>query len=117
MSKHMRTRRNGVDSGLRHSVEFADLLDPIYVTDVSTPSVEPGTVDPDMAFADRLVADMLVSTKVGSHAITVADEPEPQVEVAPEPEPMLVPVSRFADAGVDDDRLPLHAPTKRFRLR
>lgn len=101
MSKYLHVRRPVVDSDVRQTVEFAALLDPIRSTSVPQPALGAGAVDGEMAFADLLVADML--------------------DVAPTlyPAPIvpLGPLSRFADAGLDDDRLALRSPAKRFRRR
>jgi hypothetical protein len=73
------------------SVEFADLLDPISVrSDEPEPQVEPAAV------------------------VEEAEEVQPAVATADEVEPTVV-TSRFDGAGIDDDRLPRHAP-KRSRL-
>lgn len=90
-------RRNGSVGG--HSVEFGDLLDPIaaapapagpVVAPITVAQLDDGSaVDPEPDLAGR-----------HENPIDVTEPPT---------------VSRFADAGVDDDRLPLHVSTKRRR--
>ena len=129
MNLHLHVRRHVADIPAAQSIEFSDLLDPIGSTSSSTPFATPAPaptpvapiwgspVDADMAFADMLVEDVLVADT----ALVAAHDLESLlVEVpAADPEPLIEPVavSRFADAGVDDDRLPLNAAPKRFRLR
>ena len=123
----MHVRRHIAEADVPHAVEFADLLDPIRTTPFAAPLIAASTVaghavDADMAFADMLVSDLLEADLLEAdllEADTVeADQPGSTSEIVDEvvaPDPIVV--SRFADAGVDDDRLPLHAATKRFRLR
>ena len=128
----MHVRRHIAEADVPHAVEFADLLDPIRTTPFAAPLIAASTVaghavDADMAFADMLVSDMLVSDLLEADVLEAdlleadtveADQPGSTSEIVDEvvaPDPVVV--SRFADAGVDDDRLPLHAATKRFRLR
>jgi hypothetical protein len=111
VNRYTRLRRT-TDSRPTTAVEFADLLDPIYVAKLFHPSA-----DPEMAYADRLVADMIVATRADLVLLPEAAVPDPVLEVEPEPLAVVIPISRFADAGVDDDRLPLHVTAKRFRLR
>jgi hypothetical protein len=122
MSNHIHPRRRVVGTDLRHSVEFAELLDPIGTTTISRASTLAAEIDPDMAFADTLIAEMDVSETTDGDTVRLGDVSTPaEVESAIVPEDdvvqVQVPVSRFADAGIDDDRLPLHASTKRFHLR
>ena len=51
--------------------------------------------------------------------IRAAPVPVSPIGASPVAELVAVPVavSRFADAGADDDRLPLRTPTRRLRLR
>ncbi len=101
MGRNSRARRRVAAESVGTSIEFAELLDP-----VSGPP------------ASRVLVSVPVSVPV-----PVAIDTEPAVdpvEVAdlvtePEPEPALVAVSRFADSGIDDDRLPLHDTKKRSR--
>jgi hypothetical protein len=51
---------------------------------------------------------------IGGANVLVADPVEP-VAVEPADEP--APVSRFADAGLDDDRLPIRSTARRPRRR
>ena len=94
MNVRLPTRRHAVDAGSTPSVEFAELLDPVW----SAPVV------PEVAVAALPLVEVTV----------VADEPaiEPPVD---EPVDTSVATSRFADVGIDDDRLPLQTTTKRFR--
>jgi hypothetical protein len=75
------------------AVEFSELLDAI-------------TTVPVAATSHHLPADP---------AIDVPIEPHVTVESLVVEEPPQT--SRFADAGIDDDRLPLHASAKRNRRR
>jgi hypothetical protein len=91
------TRANRRDAS--GDVEFADLLDPISVRSRERePQVEPVVVVEDLE-------EIQVS-------VVAADEVEPTV--VDEVEPTVV-TSRFDGVGIDDDRLPRHAP-KRSRL-
>jgi hypothetical protein len=120
MSNHIHPRRRVVGTDLRHSVEFAELLDPIGVTTISRASTLAAEIDPDMAFADTLIAEMDVSETTDDDTVRLGDVSTPaeaESALVPEDDVVQVPVSRFADAGIDDDRLPLYAATKRFRLR
>jgi len=92
MRQHV--RRHIADTDVGQSVEFASLLDPIRTR-------------PD-------AADVVHAPE----AIEVPDPlPEGEVDRVIEPAVEVVAVSRFADIGIDDDRLPMHAAAKRFRLR
>ena len=93
MNVHLPTRRHTQDAETRPAVEFADLLDPVW----SAPVV----VD---------VPEVAAQTVLES-----AEEPITEPVVDPVVDPVTV--SRFADFGIDDDRLPQQATTKRFRHR
>ncbi len=103
MNVRLPTRRHAVDAGSTPSVEFAELLDPVW----SAPVV------PEVAVAALPLVEV-----TGVEATEVGVTDEPAIE-APVTDPVADPVatSRFADVGIDDDRLPLQTATKRFRRR
>lgn len=117
-------RRHAADA-LGDSIEFADLLDAIRsetVTavdaTVAAPSIEPvvaeAAVDLEpVVDLEPAVVEAAVEPLVEPFVEPIAEPPtaappaEPVPNVQPDPvvEPILV--SRFADADMDDDRLPL----------
>ncbi len=99
MNVRLPTRRHAVDAGSTPSVEFAELLDPVW----SAPVV------PEVAVAALPLVEV-----TGVEATEVGVTDEPAIE-APVTDPVAT--SRFADVGIDDDRLPLQTATKRFRRR
>lgn len=105
MGRNSRARRRVAAESVGTSIEFAELLDPVSGPPASRVLVSvpvsvpvPVAIDTEPAVDPVEVADLVT-------------EPEPE----PEPEPALVAVSRFADSGIDDDRLPLHDTKKRSR--
>lgn len=96
------------------SIEFADMLDRIQAPPVSadgTLSVAThanGAASPAEPELADLVMFPIVSKAEPEIAVPVPVVPEPVDQIG---EPSMA--SRFADAGIDDDRLPLPAP--RFR--
>ncbi|MEA3183990.1 MAG: hypothetical protein QOC57_2347 [Ilumatobacteraceae bacterium] len=84
------------------SIEFAELLDP----EVADPNV-----------ADLVMFPITRQPEVGGKvALDVAVEVEDEVTVTLPPHEDEPAVSRFAGAGIDDDRLPVRSPrARRFR--
>lgn len=81
------------------SVEFSELLDPIAIG----PQTAPEPVVP---------TDVDLVNPVDRHTEVAAELDGDTTAIAPVEPPQ---VSRFADAGIDDDRLPLRTSTKRRR--
>jgi outer membrane biosynthesis protein TonB len=118
MSNRNSASRRRASSGAGGSVEFADLLDPIVGTVLTI--IEPDPVpdlipipqpDPDPIPEPQPIPqpDPIPEPHPEPNPIPQPDPiPQPEPEPEPEPEPILIPaVSRFADAGLDDDRLPV----------
>lgn len=111
MGRNSRARRRVGAANVGTSIEFAELLDP-----VSGPPASPVLVSVPVSVPVPVSAPVAaaIDTEPDVDPVEVADlVPEPEPE--PEPEPALVAVSRFADSGIDDDRLPLHDTKKRSR--
>lgn len=100
MGRNPRARRRVAAASVGTSIEFAELLDP-----VSGPPARPVLVSVPVS-----VSVAAIDTEPAVDPVEVAD-----LVTEPEPEPALVAVSRFADSGIDDDRLPLHDTKKRSR--
>jgi hypothetical protein len=107
----------GRSTSTGNSIEFADMLDQIETPPVSTDGRHSvathandaaSPAEPELA---DLVMFPIVSKDGPEIAVAVPVVAEP-VEKADEPNT----ASRFADAGIDDDRLPLRAP-RFLRLR
>lgn len=97
MSRTTRAFRRNAAAHHGNSVEFAELLDAI------------GT-------ATILLADPVTPTVNDPAPIEPIHEPVP-VELAHEIVEEPMPVSRFADAGLDDDRLPVRSTARHGRRR
>jgi hypothetical protein len=98
MSRTTRAFRRNAATHHGGSVEFAELLDTIATTGlvadpVIPPTIEPPTIEPT--------------------AIAVATEPNAEIALVMVADPTHV--SRFADAGLDDDRLPMRSTARRSR--
>ncbi len=107
-------RSRGQAARTGNSIEFAGLLDRVQAPPVSadgTLSVAThanGGASPDEPELADLVMFPIVSKAEPEIAVPVPVVADPVEQIG---EPSMA--SRFADAGIDDDRLPLRAP--RFR--
>ncbi len=115
-----RRRRAPADSG--GSIEFAELLDPVVVTDAPC-SVEPDEPVEVIASVEAVERAEDVEVVEAVEVIEVIELSEP-VEALQEIQPVDVPLpapitthSRFADAGLNDDRLPVRKPKRRWLHR
>jgi hypothetical protein len=95
MSRTTRAFRRNATAHHGSCVEFAELLDTVVAATV-------------------LFADPVIPAAI-EPAIDVA--PEPHAEVALETAEEPPHVSRFADAGLDDDRLPMRSTARHSRRR
>lgn len=98
MSRTTRAFRRNAAAHHGSSVEFAELLDAIVTATVLVD-------EPDVPAA-------VVPAAVEPAAVEPV-ELEPAVELVDE----APPVSRFADAGLDDDRLPVRSTARHSRRR
>ncbi len=101
MGRNSRARRRVAAAGVGTSIEFAELLDP-----VSAPPAIPVPVSAPV----NVPVPAAIYTEPAVDPVVV-----PELVTEPMPEPALAAVSRFADSGIDDDRLPLHDTKKRPR--
>ena len=90
-----RTPRRRAPSDRGGSIEFAELLDPIFAP------MAPHAVD---------AVEVIEPVEV----VEVAEEAQPVDEPIPAP---AITQSRFADAGLDDNRLPVRPPKHRWLHR
>jgi hypothetical protein len=106
----MRRLNRGI--GSRHagnSMEFSDLLDAI------APQPAAAIAEPKAAIAD-LVMFRVPSRIDDTPASPIEPSIEPVVDPVVESSEEITVVSRFADNGIEDDLLPVRAPSRR-RLR
>lgn len=100
MSRTTRAFRRNAATHNGSSVEFAELLDAIVTTTVHVSNpVVPAEVEP--ASSER--ATEVASDIASDVAVGTVEEPTQ--------------VSRFADAGLDDDRLPMRSTARHSRRR
>jgi hypothetical protein len=111
--------RRGRVAATVDSIEFADLLDQIEVQPVTadgTPCAATHASGEELPVVSELADLVMFRVPPRSELEPVAAEPAEELHdesAGPVGEPSTV--SRFAAAGIDDDRLPLRAP--RFRRR
>jgi hypothetical protein len=106
-----RARRRRAPSANGGTIEFAELLDPIAPPTASA-TVEPAKPQEPVAPAVHMVEVVeveLSEVEAVDHVETVET-----VEPASGPGPAA---SRFADAGLDDNRLPMGKPRRRWLRR
>lgn len=115
MGRRSHSHRRHATADLGDSFEFADLLDPIRSDKVTVvghtvarPTIEPA-IEPVEAVAVEPAVEP-IGELIGEPTAdppTTAPSPEQPHEASAEPavEPILV--SRFADDGMNDDRLPV----------
>ena len=112
--KIARGQRVGSASRAEYCMEFSDLLDGIAEPVVAAPDPDPVPAELDLGLADLVMFPVL--HRFDPPPVAEIEPVEEQVEepvavqVAPPPT-----VSRFADTGLDDDLLPVHAPRRRLR--
>lgn len=110
MSRTTRAFRRNAAAHHGSSVEFAELLDAIApATVLVADPVAPVVIEP--AVIEPAPIELPIEVAVLEPVI------EPATEIAPGTVEVPANVSRFADAGLDDDRLPIRSTARHSRRR